>query len=75
MELEAIKVELIAWLSELEDQNTIEYLKEVKELCETKNDWWEDLTQVQKNGIEKGLKDAKEGRITSHEEVKKKYGI
>jgi len=35
MELEAIKLELIAWLSKLEDQDTIEYLKVVKDTRET----------------------------------------
>lgn len=75
MELEAIKLELIAWLSKLEDQDTIEYLKVVKDTQETGNDWWEELNQVQKKGVEKGLNDVKEGRIFSHEEVRKKYGI
>ena len=75
MELEAIKLELIAWLSKLEDQDTIEYLKVVKESQETGMDWWEELTEVQKKGIEKGLNDVKEGRVTAHEEVRKKYGI
>ena len=75
MELEAIKLELIAWLSKLEDQETIEYLKVVKESHEGGNEWWEELTEIQKTGIDKGLNDVKEGRITSHEEVRKKYGI
>lgn len=75
MELEAIKLELIAWLSKLEDQDTIEYLKVVKETQETGNDWWEELNEVQKKGVEKGLNDVKEGRIFSHEEVRNKYGI
>ncbi len=75
MELEAIKLELIAWLSKLEDQDTIEYLKVVKDTQETGNDWWEELNEVQKKGVEKGLNDVKEGRIFSHKEVRKKYGI
>ena len=73
MELEAINLELIAWLSNLEDQDTIEYLKIVKESQETETDWWEELSDVQKKGIENGLKDLKEGRIFAHEEVRKKY--
>lgn len=75
MGLKAIKLELIDWLSGLEDQDIIEYLKLVKESHEAGNDWWEELTEVQKKGIEKGLNDVKEGRIVSHEEVRKKYGI
>lgn len=75
MELEAIKLELISWLSKLEDQETLEYLKVVKESQEAGNDWWEELTEEQKRGIESGLDDVKEGRVFSHEEVRKKYGI
>ncbi len=65
MGLEAIKLELIAWLSKLEDQDTIEYLKVVKDTQETQRDWWIDLTEYQKQGIERGIKDIKEGRTIS----------
>lgn len=75
MELETIKLELIAWLSKLEDKDTIEYLKVVKDTQETGNDWWEELTEVQKKGVERGLNDVKNNRIFSHEEVREKYGI
>lgn len=75
MGLEAIKLELIAWLSKLEDQDTIEYLKVVKDTREIHGDWWNDLTEDQRQGIERGMKDIKEGRTISHDEVKKKYGI
>ncbi len=75
MELKAIKLELITWLSQLEDQETIEYLKLVKESQEARIDWFDELTEVQKKGVEKGLNDVKAGRIVSHEEVRKKYGI
>ena len=63
MELEAIKLELISWLSKLEDQETLEYLKVVKESQEAGNDWWEELTEGQKRGIESGLNDVKEGNF------------
>jgi len=74
MGLEAIKLELIEWLTKLEDADTIEYLKVVKD-SKSENDWWEDLTLEQKTGIERGLKDIDEGRVTSHEEVKKRFGL
>jgi len=74
MGLEAIKLELIEWLAKLEDEDTIEYLKVVKD-SKSENDWWKDLTLEQKSGIERGLKDIDEGRVTSHEEVKKRFGL
>ena len=75
MRLEAIKLELIEWLAKLEDNDTINYLKIVKDSKTSKNDWWDDLTEEQKQGIQRGLKDIEEGRIVSHEEVKRKYGL
>ena len=74
MGLEAIKLELNEWLTKLEDEDTIEYLKVVKD-SKSENDWWEDLTPEQKIGIETGLKDIDAGRVTSHEEVKKRFGL
>ncbi len=75
MRLDAIKLELIEWLAKLEDNETINYLKIVKDSKTSKNDWWDDLTEEQKQGIQKGLKDIEEGRVVSHEEVKRKYGL
>lgn len=74
MGLEAIKLELIEWLTQLNDEDTIEYLKIVKD-SKTDGDWWEDLSLEQKTGIERGLKDIDEGRITPHEEVKKRFRL
>jgi hypothetical protein len=75
MRIEAIKFELIEWLTKLEDNETIKYLKIVKDSKNNKNDWWNDLTEEQKRGIQKGLKDIEEGRVFSHEEVRRKYGL
>lgn len=75
MEHDAIKLELINWLTKLDDVETLDYLKVVKDACDSKNDWWLDLSDVQKAGIERGLKDIDAGRIHSHTDVKLKYGF
>ena len=72
---DAIKLELIEWLTKLEDDETIQYLKVVKDSKSEKFDWWDDLTENQKKGIERGLKDIEAGRVVSHGEVKSKYGL
>ena len=72
---EAIKLELIEWLTKLDDDETIDYLKLVKDAKVSQEDWWYDLNDVQKAGIERGLKDIDTGRITLHDDVKLKYGI
>lgn len=72
---EAIKLELIEWLSKLEDEETINNLKIVKDSNESKVDWWNDLTEEQKSGIERGLRDIDEGRVIPHDTIKLKYGL
>ena len=72
---EAIKLELIEWLSKLEDDETLDYLKVVKDSNVSHDDWWYDLTEEQRAGIERGLKDIDAGRITPHDQVKLKYGL
>ncbi|SFL49574.1 hypothetical protein [Proteiniphilum acetatigenes] len=71
---DAIKLELIEWLARLEDEEVIRYLKIVKD-SERDHDWWNDLSDEQKAGIERGLKDIDEGRTVPHEEVKQRYGL
>ncbi len=72
---EAIKLELIAWLTKLEDRDLIEYLKVVKDANEKDHDWWNELSDSEKQGIERGSQDIIQGRFIPHEEVKKMYGL
>ena len=75
MGFEALKLELIEWLASLDNETTIQYLKVIKDSSDKSGDWWNDLTPDQKKSIEQGLKDAAEGRVISHNEVKAKYGL
>lgn len=71
---DAIKLELIEWLTKLEDNETIEYLKIIKDTA-SKDDWWNELSDEQRQGIQRGLKDVEEGRVVPHEVVRLKYGL
>ena len=72
---ETIKLELIEWLAKLNDIETLNYLKVVKDSRSGDQDWWSDLTEQQRDGIQRGLKDIDEGRVVSHTDVKKRYGL
>lgn len=72
---EAIKSEFIEWLKKLDANETIEYLIIVKDSKTNDNDWRDDLSDAQKQGIERGLDDVKNGRTLFHEEVKSRYGF
>jgi hypothetical protein len=72
---EAIKLELIQWLTKLEDDETLDYLKVVKDSSNSNSDWWDELSDEQKSGIERGLKDVDNGRVHTHKDIKLKYGL
>ena len=67
---ETIKLELIEWLTNLNDIETLNYLKVVKDSRSGDQDWWSDLTEQQRDGIQRGLKDIDEGRVVSDSDVK-----
>ena len=75
MTQEAIKLELIEWLTKLQSNETIHYLKIIKDSMNEENDWWSSLGSEQISGIEGGLKDIDEGRTIAHETVKQRYGL
>jgi len=71
----AIKLELIQWLTKLEDDETLNYLKVLKDANGTETDWWHDLTDEQIAGIVRGLKDIEAGNLQAHDDIKIKYGL
>lgn len=75
MKHETIKLELIEWLTKLNDVEMLNYLKVVKDSRAGNHDWWDDLTDQQIQGIQRGISDIDEGRVISHEDVKRKYGL
>ena len=72
---EAIKLELIEWLTKLEDDQIINCLKIVKDSNIANEDSWNVLTDEQRAGIERGLNDVDAMRIIPHDEIMKKYGF
>jgi hypothetical protein len=72
---EAIKLELIEWLTKLNDNETLDFLKVVKKSREDNQDWWHELTNDQKESIERGLRDIDLGNVTPHSKIADKYGL
>ena len=65
------KIELIQWLSTLNDVSLIDKLVKLRE--KEKTDWWNEISASEKESIEKGILDADNGKLTSHSAVKKIY--
>jgi len=65
------KIELIQWLSTLNDLSIIEKIIKLRE--REKSDWWNEISVTEKKSLEKGIKDADAGKLNSHSDVKKIY--
>jgi predicted transcriptional regulator len=72
MDVTVRKLNLIHWITELDNEITLNVLDIIKEQS-TDEDWWNHISDVEKASIEKGLSDAIEGKTVSHSEVKKRY--
>ncbi len=65
------KIELIQWLSTLNDESIIEKIMKLRE--SERSDWWREVSKEEKKSIEKGIKDADSGKLEPHSNVKKLY--
>ena len=75
MEQETLKLELIQWLSKLENEELLNSLKAIKDNRDSSTDWASELTTEQIDGINRGLRDLEAGKFQTHDQVKAKYGI
>jgi hypothetical protein len=65
------KIELIQWLSALEDKETIEKLIKFRK-TETK-DWWDSTHSAEKKSISKGIEDAEKKKLKPHSSARRIY--
>ncbi|PKR81283.1 hypothetical protein CW751_05540 [Brumimicrobium salinarum] len=72
MNIQNEKIELIQWLTTLEDSALIQKIIELRH-SETK-DWAKEISDSEKKSIELGLSDADNGRLKPNSEAKKIYG-
>ena len=65
------KIELIQWLASLEDLSVIEKIIELR--INERLDWWGRLSEAEQKSIEKGIKDADEGKLKDHTKARQLY--
>ncbi len=73
MSSDALKLELIQWLSSLEDKKILQSLFFYKDI-QQKADWWDELSEEQLKEINKGILDIKAGKVVSSKSIWQKYG-
>jgi hypothetical protein len=71
MDIQTEKIELAKRLLETNDEALLLQIKQIFESSD--QDFWNVLPDHVKSGIERGRKQAEEGKLTSHDDVMKKY--
>lgn len=72
MDLQSRKQKLIEWILQVQDASI---LKQLESISEGDRDWWDDLSEPEKDSIQRGLDQADKGQLKSHEEVMKRYKV
>lgn len=62
-EINGIKLNLIDWINQLSDKNVIAFLEALRISNSKQDDWWNELSEVHKNEIQLGIKDADNGQL------------
>ncbi|WP_298307975.1 hypothetical protein [Flavobacterium sp.] len=65
------KLELIQWLSTIEDSSIIEKIMDLRK--KESKDWWNSISESEKESIELGLKDAESGKLNPHSKARELY--
>lgn len=65
------KIELIQWLSTLDNEIIIDKLMKLRE--SEKADWWDKINEGEKKSIGKGIEDANSGNLKPQSEARKLY--
>jgi hypothetical protein len=73
MNIQTEKLNLIEWISKLNDISIIDRLKRIKEDYSNSKDWTDTLKNEEIESINRGLKDFEEGRTHSHDTARKVY--
>jgi hypothetical protein len=65
------KLDLIQWLSTIEDEAVLDRLLEIRE--KEVSCWWSGVSEKERQSIAKGIDDAEKGNLKPHSEARKIY--
>ena len=68
--LEARKLSIMEYLAELKDESV---LSQIENLLKPKVDFWDELTDAQKSGIQKGIEQLNNGDKVAYEDFIAKF--
>ena len=73
MKKSILKIELIKWITKIEDLSLLKTLKSIKDSNSNSKDWYYELNNEDKESILRGIKDVENGNVMSSEEFWKGY--
>lgn len=65
------KIELIQWLSTVEDSSIIEKIAELRK--QESQDWYNSISKSEKQSLETGLQEAEQGKLNAHSKARSLY--
>ena len=71
LNIQSKKLELIQWLSTIEDLSVLNKIIDLKK--QENKDWWNSISENEKLSVEKGLQDAEAGKLNSHSKARQLY--
>jgi predicted transcriptional regulator len=74
MDVTELRADLHNMIDKISDKKILKAIRTLlSEKTATKIDWWDTISQEEREEIEQGLSEADRGEVTPHEEVMKKY--
>jgi len=65
MDLQELKGDLLNWLEEVDDDGILQQIQAIKD----GDDWWNQISNKERESINAGLKDLENGKSYTHQEV------
>lgn len=73
MNLSAEKLEIIQKIIDIQDNELLSLVNSIISAPgKSKTDWWEEISEEERESINRGLEDHHQGRVHSHDQIRKK---
>ena len=74
MNISTEKLDIIQRIIQIQDNDLIDLIKNIIDIPDSsETDWWNQITQEEKESINRGLNDLQKGKVYSHDQIRKKY--
>ena len=74
MDISTEKLGIIQRICEIQDNDLLDLIKNIVDSSSaSKTDWWDQITQEEKESINRGLDDLEQGKVIPHDLVREKY--